>query len=189
MSKRVAVLDACIFYPAPLRDLFMQLSVSDLFQAKWTREIHAEWIYSLSKKRPDLKKENLEYIANLMDQHTRDCIVEDYQHIIPNLELPDPNDRHVLAAAIRSNSDTIVTLNLQDFPTKLIRKHDIVAKHPDDFILDLISINANAVYNAAKTHRLRLRNPPKNVDEYLATMKKQSLTNTINLFEQNKSLI
>jgi hypothetical protein len=116
MSSYTALLDANVLYPAPLRDLLLQLAVTDLFKARWTADIHREWIESLLKGRPDLQRTMLERTRDLMDSHTRDCLVSGYQDLIPSLRLPDPNDRHVLAAAIVGRCDVIVTQNTKDFP-------------------------------------------------------------------------
>ena len=111
-----ALYDACVLYPAPLRDLLMHLALTDLFRAKWTDAIHEEWMRAVLETRPDLTREKLERTRNLMNAHVRDCLVTGYEGLIPGLPLPDPDDRHVLAAAIRGRADVIVTFNLKDFP-------------------------------------------------------------------------
>src|SRR5580700_413996 len=110
-----AILDACVLYPAPLRDFFMRLAVK-LYQPKWTDTIHEEWIESILANRPDLTRAQLTRTRELMNQHGGACIVSGYESLISNLELPDPNDRHVLAAAIAAPARIIVTFNLSDFP-------------------------------------------------------------------------
>ena len=100
MDKLVVLYDACVLYPAPLRDLLMHLATRALFSAKWTDAIHDEWISSVLKDRSDLTKEQLERTRRLMNGHVRDCLVTGYESLIPSLALPDPEDRHVLAAAI-----------------------------------------------------------------------------------------
>ena len=95
-------------YSAPLRDLLMQLAVTDLFHAKWTNQIHDEWIRNLLKNRPDLTRDKLIKIRNLMNENVRDCLVEKFENISTTLKLPDKDDHHVLAAAIKSICDTIV---------------------------------------------------------------------------------
>src|SRR6185312_9454958 len=100
MSNFVAVYDACVLYPAPLRDLLMHLALSGLFRARWTARIHEEWVRALLENRPDLKREQLEWTRDQMDASVPDCLVSGYEHIEPGLDLPDPGDRHVLAAAI-----------------------------------------------------------------------------------------
>jgi hypothetical protein len=91
----------CVLYPAPLRDLLMRLALTDLYHAKWTQEIHKEWMRNLLKNRPDLTIERLESVRARMDLHVRDGLIEGYEELIDGIKLPDPNDRHVLAAARR----------------------------------------------------------------------------------------
>lgn len=111
----------------------MHLALTGLFRAKWTAEIHEEWIAALLEKRPDLSREKLERTRELMDKHAIDALVTGYEDMIPSLQLPDPNDRHVLAAAIRARADVIVTVNLRDFPSKALAPLAVEAQHPDEF--------------------------------------------------------
>ncbi len=119
MKDMTAILDACVLYPAPLRDFFMHLALLDTFRARWTQTIHDEWMRNVLQNRPDLRREQLGRTRELMNAHVRDCLVEDYEGLIDTLELPDANDRHVLAAAIRAKADAVVTFNLKDFPKNL----------------------------------------------------------------------
>lgn len=178
MNESVAVLDSCVLYPAPLRDFLMHLALLDLFRAKWTEAIHAEWMRNVLESRPDLNFEQLERTKNLMDLHIRDCLVEGYESLIEALELPDKDDRHVLAAAIHAKADVILTFNLKDFPPKTLAKYGIEAKHPDEFIVSLLNANAEKVCLAAERQRLSLKNPPKNRDEFLQTLRQQNLIET-----------
>ena len=107
----IAVYDANILYPAPLRDLFVRIAQSGLVQAKWTETIHEEWIRNVLKNRQDTTLERLTRTRQLMDTAVRDCLVTGYEILIDSMTLPDPNDRHVLAAAIRAGADAIVTFN------------------------------------------------------------------------------
>lgn len=116
MSRRTVVYDACVLYPAPLRDLLMLLALADLVHARWSSRIHEEWMRGVLAARPDLRREQLERTRDLMDAYVRDGLVTGYEFLIPDLILPDPEDRHVLAAAIHSAADAIVTFNLDDFP-------------------------------------------------------------------------
>ncbi len=110
-----------------------------------------------------------------MDQAAPDALVTDYQSLIESLELPDRDDRHVLAAAIRCGASVIVTLNLADFPTPILRNFSIEAQHPDDFVLALLDAFPGFVLEAARTHRASLKNPPKTQEEYLAELNAQGL--------------
>lgn len=157
----------------------MELATAHLFRAKWTDKIHDEWTGSLLKRRPELDPKALERTRTLMDGAVMDCKVEGYEELIPALTLPDPDDRHVLAAAIHSGADAIITFNLRDFPASTLEKYDIEALHPDDFIHHQFGLDAASVIVTAQRCRDRLQNPPKTVEEYLATLAEQSLTKTV----------
>lgn len=179
MANFTAIYDACVLYPAPLRDLLMHLALTDLFRAKWTDAIHDEWIRSVLKDRPDLTREQLERTRALMNLHVRDCLVTNYEDLIPSLTLPDPDDRHVLAAAIRGRADVIVTFNLSDFPPDALARSGIEAQHPDDFVVHLLDLAPGSVCAAVKRQRESLRNPPKSAEELLATFESQGLPQTV----------
>ena len=181
MTSFTVVYDACVLYPAPLRDFLMELALTDLFRAKWTDAIHDEWMRNALDDRPDIKPERLLRTQQLMDSNVRDALVIGYEFLIPTLSLPDENDRHVLAAAIHSQASVIVTFNLKDFPEESLAQYHIKVTHPDDFIADLFDIDAAKVLQAAGTHRQRLKNPKKTVEEYLDTLLKQGLPQTVNL--------
>ena len=112
MPVTVAFLDASVLYPAPLRDLLLELAVSDLFRAKWSQAVHEEWIRALLRRRPDLSAERLERTRRLMDAHVRDALVAGYEDLVPTVALPDPDDRHVVAAAVRGEAHIVLTANL-----------------------------------------------------------------------------
>jgi predicted nucleic acid-binding protein len=125
MSNFIVIFDACVLYPAPLRDFLMHLALMDLFRAKWTQQIHEEWISNLLKNRKDLTREKLERTKALMNEAAQECLVENYETLIPGLKLPDPDDRHVLAAAIKGGAALIVTFNFEDFPNSTLKQYDI----------------------------------------------------------------
>ena len=138
MDRLAAFFDANVLYPAPLRNLLMRLALRDLFRAKWSQSVHDEWIEAALRDRPKLDRKKLERTRALMDAHVRDCLVEGYEELIASIVLPDPGDRHVLAAAIRGGAEVIVTMNLKDFPAKTLAPYGIEAQHPDTFIMYLI---------------------------------------------------
>jgi predicted nucleic acid-binding protein len=118
----------------------MQLALTDLFRAKWTDQIHEEWIRNVLKDRTDLTLEQLTSTKDLMNSHVRDCLITGYESLIACLQLPDPKDRHVLAAAIQGGVDVIVTFNLKDFPPQALTPYDIEVQHPDEFIACVIDL-------------------------------------------------
>lgn len=184
MAGFTAFYDANVLYPAELRNLLMHLALTGLFRAKWSADVHEEWISGLLERRPDLTREKLERTRALMDKHTIDAVVTGYEDLIPELHLPDPNDRHVLAAAIRGRADVIVTMNLRDFPVEVLAQFGIEAQHPDPFVLQLLDVAPAAVVAAAQTHRRSLKNPPKTISEYLETLDRQGLTRTVGVLRK-----
>ena len=176
MPKPIVIYDACVLYPAPLRDLLMHLAMTDLFKAKWTNQIHEEWIRNVLIQRPDLNKKQLERTRDLMNLHALDCLVDGYQKMISELALPDSNDRHVLAAAIHASASKILTYNLKDFPNKILNQFKIEAQHPDNFLCELINSDSMAVCSAIRKLRTGLKKPPIHAEQYLATLEKQRLS-------------
>jgi predicted nucleic acid-binding protein len=180
---RIVLYDACVLYSAPVRDLLLRLALQDRFQARWSELIHEEWIRSVLAHRPDLSLESLVRCRQLMDEHVPDCLVTDclvtgHEPIIADLDLPDPDDRHVLAAAIHSGASWIVTFNLADFPSTALEPYGIEAIHPDLFILDLLEEDFRAVLNAVREQREGLKQPSKTPDEHLATLERCDLRRT-----------
>jgi predicted nucleic acid-binding protein len=174
-----AVYDANILYPAPLRDLFIRLTQAGLVQARWTEAIHDEWMRNVLKDHPELSPARLARTRTLMNEAVRDCLVTGYENLVESLSLPDPDDRHVLAAAIRSAAEVIVTFNLKDFPASRLESYNVEAVHPDDFLLELLNDAPGLVCAAVKRQREGLRNPPKTAEELLATLEVQGLTQTV----------
>jgi len=179
MKPRRALLDANVLYPAPLRDVFLQLAVLDLFQARWSAEIHREWIEALLRSEPWRERRTLERTRALMDQATRDCVVTGFEGWIPQLKLPDPDDRHVLAAAIQGRCDVIVTRNLRDFPAPALAEFGLVAQEPDEFLYRELRRAPDAFCLGVRKVRARLKNPPYPVGEYLETLEAQGLEATV----------
>jgi predicted nucleic acid-binding protein len=181
--------DACVLYPAQLRDLLLRVALTDLFKARWTDRIHDEWIRNLAVRRPDIPAEKLQHTRRLMDRAVPDCLVTDYEPYIDKLELPDPNDRHVLAAAIRAQAGVIVTLNTADFPEAAIARHGISVQHPDEFLSHLFDLAPGEVCAAVRAMRLALRNPPRTATELLEDLLKLGLPRTVSLLSPMESLL
>lgn len=115
-----------------------------------------------------------------MNNALPDGNVENYEIIIEGLELPDVNDRHVLAAAITAKADVIVTFNLKDFPTKYLEKYNLVALHPDDFIFNLINTDLQTAEYALMLLINNLRKPPQTKQEVLNTLENCGLVKCAN---------
>jgi len=188
MAMLTALFDACVLHPAPLRDLLMRLAMTELFRARWSDAIHDEWIRSVLRQRPELTAQ-LARTRELMDAHVMDSLVTGYEHLIDTLDLPDPDDHHVLAAAIAGGADVLVTTNLKDFPADRLAPFGIEAQHPDVFISNLLRRHEAAMIAAVALHRAALHNPPKSPEDYLETLSFQSLPETVALLRQNREKI
>lgn len=174
-----AVLDACVLYPAPVRDLLLCMAEQNLYRPKWSDLINQEWKNNLLQKRPDLQEKQLTYTVSLMNKAFPDAEVNEFSKFINVLTLPDPDDRHVLAAAIRCHADVIVTFNLKDFPADTLKAYDIEPVHPDQFIVHLIDLDKEKSLVAFKQQVGRLQNPSKSEHQVLKTLKKCNLKKTV----------
>lgn len=183
----VVVYDACVLHPAPLRDLLLRLSGTGLFRAKWTEEILDECFASILEDRPDLDPSRLVRTRKLMVEAVPDCLVRNYKSIVPGLSLPDPQDRHVLAAAIRSGAQTIVTSNLKDFPADVLTSYDIVAQHPDEFLLHVLDLSPPTVLRVLLEQANALRRPPMKVDELLDKLEEIGLVDFVAELQRHRT--
>jgi len=189
MDRFTAFLDSNVLYPAALRNFLMWLTVCGLFRARWSYMVHEEWMAAVQRDFPDVTGKQLGRTRDLMNLHAGDCLVTGFEELIERFELPDANDRHVLAAAVRSGADVIVTQNLKDFPEEKLDPYGIEAQHPDRFITLLFDLNAGAVLAAAQEHRASLKRPSRSVDEYLNTLERQGLTQTVAALREYASVL
>lgn len=161
VPKYTVVLDACVLYPAKLRNLLLCLAERGAFHARWTQDIQNEWTRNLlSKGKAGITGEKLARTAQLMNDAIEDSLIQDYQFVIESLQLPDPDDRHVLAAAIVGHVDAIVTFNLKDFPAEeIMQRHKIEVLHPDDFLIFQYDLNNVAFLSTIKEMREQMKKP------------------------------
>jgi hypothetical protein len=113
-----------------------------------------------------------------MDAHIPDALVTGHEPMIAALALPDPDDRHVLAAAIQCGAMFLVTKNLKDFPPAALMTHGIVAIHPDAFVLSLLETNPDAVIEGVRAHRGELVDPARSPTEYIAALDAEGMIAT-----------
>lgn len=185
MSPPVVVLDACTLYPAALRDILMRLALHQLILARWTDAIHDEWIEAVLRDRSDLTRERLQRTRELMDLHAEGSLITGYERRMQDLELPDVDDRHVLAAAIEAEAGMILTWNLRDFPEAVLASHGLRAATPDELFAGLIEDHRDKMIAVLREARLSLKQPPLTAAEYLATLRNQGLTRTCALLEHS----
>jgi len=178
-TSPVALPDACIPYPAPLRDLLLHIADRGLYRPKWTDKIQEQWTRNLLLNRPDLLTAHLQKTTDTMNRAFPDATIRNFEPLIASLTLPDADDRHVLAAAIHGQADVLVTASLKDFPSTIVGLFDIEVQHPDQFINSFLATHPDEVLLAFKSQVGNLRRPAKTVDEVLEILRRNRLPTTV----------
>lgn len=158
-TSYTALLDSSVLFPAFISSLLLWISWTKLFRVRWTNQIHDEWIENRLERYPDLQREQLDRRRDQMNLKFPDSLVTGHEGLINSLTLPDPDDRHVLAAAITCKAHVIVTANLRHFPESSLQQYSIAAQHPDDFIVDQIDLHSDSsrlIAMALARHKLNL---------------------------------
>jgi len=172
----IVIYDANVLYPNTLRDLLLRIAQQPhLVQAKWTDQIIDEMLRALQKNRPDITEKKAARLRELINGAVRDCLVTGYQPLIEALDLPDPDDRHVLAAAIKVNAQLIATRNLKDFPPKTLAQWDARPQSPDNFVRDVMDFDSQAVWACVQQIVDSRTKRPVTVDDVLAELQRNGL--------------
>jgi predicted nucleic acid-binding protein len=153
------LLDASVLFPAFISGLLLWIASSKLFRVRWTNQIHDEWVERRLQRYPDLDRAQLERRRQRMIEEFPDSVVTGYEGLIDQIVLPDPKDRHALAAAITCAAHVIVTSDLSHFQEPILSRYSIAAQHPDDFIVDQIDLHSESlqlVSLAIAQHKLSL---------------------------------
>jgi predicted nucleic acid-binding protein len=174
-----AFLDASVLYPVSLRHLLMRLTLERLYQARWSADVHTEWIRAVLRDHPHIPPSRLHDLRDAMDTRAQDAVVTGYENLIGSITLPDPDDRHVLAAAIIGRADIIVTRNLRDFPDTVLSRYNLRAQHPDEFIRHLLDLAPAAVVDAVRKQQAGLLNPPVSMADLLALLERLDLVESV----------
>ena len=175
----VVLYDAAVLYPAPLRDLLLRVARTGLVRAHWTEQILDDCFRNIIANRPDLAPSALERTRQLMNQAVPDVLVTGYEQLVDGLTLPDPDDRHVFAAAIKAGAQVIVTWNLSDFPNASLAPYGIEALDPDEFALSLLDLAPGAITSVVSEQAAALKHPPMSVAELVETLLRQGLVRTV----------
>ena len=174
-----AFLDASVLYPSVTRSILMHLAAFGTYQALWSDAVHDEWVAALLRNRPDLSPARIARTRALMDAHVNNATVAGFEPLIATLTLPDPNDRHVLAAAIHGGASVMVSANLKDFPATALAPHNITAEHPDIFISGLIDADPHSALAVFAADRAAMTRPPMTIAEYLVALDAHDLRQTV----------
>lgn len=171
----VTVFDACVLYPFHIRNILVQCAVDRLVDVRWTDEIHDEWMRNLAANTPGLNMERLRRTRDLMKAAMPTADVQEYARHVQGITLPDPGDRHVVAAAIAGGASVVVTWNIRDFPEAELARHGLRRETPDQFLLALHAVVPRAVLASAANARLNLRVSTPTADDFVAALDQQGL--------------
>jgi len=179
VSASIVLYDACVLYPAPLRDLLLRVAEAGLVQAKWSDRILDEAFDAILRDRPDLDRARLQRPRSMMNKAIPDCLVTGFEELPGDVLLPDPDDRHVLAAAIHSGARAIVTANVRDFPDEALSPFEMEAVHPDQFVLGLVGLAPGVVLRVLEEQAAALKSPPVTLADLLDTLEKNGLVRSV----------
>ena len=189
VGRYAAVLDALVLHPSFARGALLWMAAERLFRPLWSERILAEWERRVSRRFPDRTPEALAPVRQVMIDNFEDAMVTGYEPLAVGLAdvLPDPDDVHVLAAAIVGRADAIITANRRDFPADAVARYRLDITHPDDFIVAMIDLAPERAVSALRRHREVLRKPPMEassfVDKFAATGLVQSAARLRSLTE------
>ena len=171
----VAVYDSCILYPFHLRNIVVQAAVDQLVDARWTDEIHGEWIRNLAADAPNIPVARLHATRRLMNDALPGATVSLYEALIPTLELPDPDDRQVAAAAIAAGASVIITWNLRHFPAAALARHGLRRQTPDAFLAGIYDRAPDLAISSLANARRNLRKSRVSQTDFVAILERQKL--------------
>lgn len=163
------VLDTCVLYPQYLRDTLLRLAERRLYNPLWSADILAE-LHRVLVDEARLDRYAVERTLDRMRSAFAEFEITGYEPLIEQMELPDPHDRHVLAAAVRANAATIVTANITDFPHDVVERFDVEAVHPDEFLLDQLDLAPRLVLDVLTQQAARYTYDPMTVDGLLEAL-------------------
>jgi predicted nucleic acid-binding protein len=182
-ARYTAILDANVLYPQLVRDTLLSLAVERLYHARWSATIHDEWTRNLLKVRPELAA-RLPLVVERMNASVPDCLVTNYEKLVGIIELPDADDRHVVAAAIVGHADAFVTFNTKDFPSAALQAYGIEVQHPDEFLMNQLQLQTIPALGAIKKMRARWTNPARPAQELIDAFEKRGLPMTADLLRK-----
>ena len=168
------VLDTCALYPAHLRDTLLRLAERGLYRALWSTDIIEELKRSLV--RADVEPGSVGRLITEMRRAFPDSEVTGYLPLVGSMTC-DPKDRHVLAAAVRSNAAAVVTLNVDDFPAASTEPFEVDVIHPDAFLLDLLDLAPALVIAEIREQAIANRREPRTLESLLSALSKAGVPN------------
>jgi hypothetical protein len=171
----VVVFDACILYPFHLRNVVVQAAVDRLVEARWTDAIHEEWIRNLAAATPAVSIERLQITRQLMNDALPMATVSGYERHISAVKLPDPDDRHAVAAGVAADASLILTWNLGDFPPRELKKVGLRRETPDAFLAGLYDEIPELTVGSLANARRNLKKSRVSASDFIDILNNQNL--------------
>lgn len=167
-----AVLDACVLVPSALCDTLLRMAEAGFFRPLWSARILDEVHDAVLRVHPELPEDRIRRRLQAMDSAFEDASVTGWEAVAAGLDLPDPDDRHVLAAAIAGGGQAIVTFNLKDFPDASLGSTDVEARHPDEFLLDQLDLRPSIALEVMQQQAADMANPPSDLAGLLSRLER-----------------
>lgn len=164
-----AFLDTCVLYPAYLCDTLLRLAAAGAYRPLWSADVLDELSRNVAKR--GIAADKVERRITQMNRAFPDATVHGYETLIDGME-NDPKDRHVLAGAVRANAEVIVTFNTKDFPDVALKPYDVLAVHPDDFLLDQLDLYPGLTLGVLGKQAASYRREPTTVPGVLALLER-----------------
>ncbi|WP_316219372.1 PIN domain-containing protein [Bradyrhizobium sp. SZCCHNR2026] len=185
-NRFTAFVDACTLVSVLRRNLLLTLAEAEFFRLRWSAEVLDETQKALEeihlKRGFQDAADRAARARAFMENAFEDAIVDGYDHLLPlAAKLPDQNDAHVLAAAVKTQASMIVTENLKDFPSNILSALNIEAKSADEFIADTIALDPGRAVAVIRQMRERFKQPEKTAGILLLEMEADGLVETVNL--------
>lgn len=184
LQRFTVVLDACTIFPMLVRDVLLTLAAHEFFTPRWSPTIRDEWMRNLTSRlnAKDPAKDwtaQVKRIASAVAAAFPDAEIDADLLSTQSLDPVDPKDRHVVMTAIAARADAVVTYNVRDFAVEHLQKVlHLEVLHPDDFIMDLITLNEKRAVAAFREVRARKKSPPWDVDELVRRLSESGLVQT-----------
>lgn len=187
-DRFVVVLDANVLFPFRVRDCLLRFAEAGLYRARWSPQILDEWARTLMEKCPHLRS-SIRSQQDAMAHAFPEAVIEGHEDLIPALNLPDRNDRHVLAAAIRASAQHIITENLRDFPTEALAIYGIEAVSADQFLSSTYELYPSEATVALRKMRSSYQNPPMTPSDFILDLMRVGLPLTAALARREIDVI
>ena len=167
-----AFLDTCVIYPAYLCDTLLRMAEASVFRPPWSADVLSELRRNVIER--GTSPDRVDRRIDLMRTSFPDAMVTGYESLVDGMA-NDPKDRHVLAAAVRAHAEVLVTFNLADFPEPALKPYDIVAVHPDEFLLDQLDLHPGVTVDVLRQQAASYRREPTTVQGVLALLERTGL--------------